>query len=122
MNSFFESLFSLTLFTIFLLFPFFANAQSNNSVSPKDTVHYSDNSVNVITKKKLKNKDYSSGNLAEMPILHPKSNAAIKIYHPPQNLVYNMPIVGKKDTSQINVYVKNAKKTLLGLKINHRIN
>jgi hypothetical protein len=116
MNSFFKSFSSLTLFTIFFLMPFLANAQFNYSVSHKDTVHYSDNSVNVITKQNLKNKEYKSGNLAEMPQFNPKSNAAIKIYYPPQNLVYNMPIVGKKDTSQVNFHVKKCQKDSIGIK------
>lgn len=41
--------------------------------------------------------------LDEMPILNPNTNAAIKIYNPPENLVFEMPIIGNKKDAKLDL-------------------
>ena len=38
--------------------------------------------------------------LAQMPIYNPQSNAAAQVYNPPEDIHYNMPILGQQDTTE----------------------
>lgn len=90
--------------SLILLVSFLINAQVDYNISQNDST-FSDISMNLTMNKNSDDSQYNVGkfgDLAEMPILNPEVNAAMKIYHPPKNIVYNMPFIGKQDTSQVN--------------------
>lgn len=88
---------------ILLIASLHANAQTDESIITNSI--YSNSSTDS-TKKiyldDIPNKLDKSDNIDQMPILSPDSTAAIKVYRPPERVIYNMPVIGKEDTTKFD--------------------
>ncbi len=80
-----------------LLVPSLVNAQSGYNAQ-SDSL--SADSLNGVTDIFVDIPD-DSDILLEMPVFNPDSNAAFLMYEPNENIVYNMPVFGLKDSLKV---------------------
>ncbi len=83
---------SILLISLFSL-PSVGIAQLNSTPNSNDT--------DSETTDDIQEKEKECEKLSEMPVYNPESGAVIKIIRPPDDIEYNMPIAGMRDSSQV---------------------
>lgn len=92
---------STILFFLPLLFlPLISSGQNKAILIPltSDSLNLNKLDKNVLI---FKNKQITT--IPNMPIYNPKVDAKIRIYRPTKDIVYNMPIFGNKEASQLRM-------------------